>query len=92
MNLASDWGSKFTSPKEMVARRLAIEADGLPHFASNCDHVMGPTVLKHRQLRALGWEVVQVRVCVCVCTYMQLLSTMGKCHETLWSNNFFCNL
>ena len=69
VNLASDWGSKFTSPKEKVARRLAIEADGLPHFASNCDHVMGPTVLKHRQLRALGWEVVQVRtgVCVCVC-------------------------
>ena len=65
VNLASDWGSKFTSPKEKVARRLAIEADGLPHFASNCDHVMGPTVLKHRQLRALGWEVVQVSVCVC---------------------------
>ena len=79
VNLASDWGSKFTSPKEKVARRLAIEADGLPHFASNCDHVMGPTVLKHRQLRALGWEVVQVMTGVCVCVCVCVCACVRAC-------------
>ena len=70
INLASDWGRKVATPRENVLRRIAIEVDGYPHFARNCDHVMGPTVLKHRQLKALGWEVVQVSgllVCVCVC-------------------------
>ena len=79
VNLASDWGSKFASPKEKVARRLAIEADGLPHFASNCDHVMGPTVLKHRQLRALGWEVVQVSVCVCTHAHVPVCVCVCMC-------------
>ena len=67
INLASDWGTKFALMKEHVSRKIAIEADGYPHFARNCDHVMGPTVLKHRQLKTLGWEVVQVSNCVCVC-------------------------
>ena len=71
INLASDWGSKFANPREKVLRRIIIEADGYPHFARNCDHVMGPTVLKHRQLKALGWEVVQVSNCVCVCVCVQ---------------------
>lgn len=61
INLASDWGSKFEAVPEGVAKRIAIEADGYIHFAANCDHVLGRTVLKHKQLRALGWEVMQVK-------------------------------
>lgn len=67
INLASDWGSKFSSPQGKVVRKIALEADGFPHFACNCDHVMGPTILKHRHLKALGWEVIQVSfMCVCL--------------------------
>ena len=62
INLASDWGSKFEAIPRRVTRRIAIEVDGIIHFAANCDHEMGRTVIKHRQLRALGWEVLQVRV------------------------------
>ena len=60
IHLASDWGQKFIQPGTPVAKKVAIEADGPWHFASNCDHVLGSTVLKHRQLKALGWEVVSV--------------------------------
>lgn len=64
INLASDWGSKFEAVPRRVTRRVAIEVDGIIHFAANCDHVMGRTVIKHKQLRALGWEVLQVRTYV----------------------------
>ena len=43
----------------------AIEADGLYHYAVNCHHRLGKTVLKHRQLKALGWDVIPVSCVVC---------------------------
>ena len=60
INLASDWGQKIIVPSTPVSRKIVLEADGPWHFASNCNHVMGFTVLKHRQLKALGWEVISV--------------------------------
>ena len=61
VNLASDWQDIIQSPiSEPVARRIAIEADGPQHYAINCRHVLGHTVLKRRQLEALGWEVTPV--------------------------------
>eukprot|EP00899_Mesostigma_viride_P021074 jgi/Mesvir1/28969/Mv17744-RA.1 len=39
---------------------IAIEADGPAHFAYNTLDPLGPTVLKARLLRAMGWHVVQV--------------------------------
>ncbi len=62
INLASDWGSKFEAIPRRVTRRIAIEVDGLVHFAANCDHVMGRTIIKHKQLQALGWELLQVSI------------------------------
>ena len=58
--LASDWGQKFNTPNAPVAKRVAVEVDGPFHFASNCNHLTGSTALKHRLLKALGWEVVSV--------------------------------
>ena len=60
INLASDWGQKFIVPSTPVSKKIALEADGPWHFASNCNHVLGSTVLKRRQLKALGWEVISV--------------------------------
>ena len=60
INLASDWGQKFILPSTRVSKKVAVEADGPWHFASNCNRILGPTVLKHRQLKALGWEVISV--------------------------------
>ena len=60
INLASDWGAKFDFPPKDPARRVVIEADGYHHYASNCDHTLGGTVLKRRQTGALGWQVVSV--------------------------------
>ena len=60
VHLASDWGLKFSVPDAPVAKKVAVEVDGPVHFASNCNHVMGSTILKQRQLKALGWEVVSV--------------------------------
>lgn len=60
VQLASDWGQKFNNPNAPVAKRVAIEVDGPFHFASNCNHLTGSTALKHRLLKALGWEVVSV--------------------------------
>ena len=42
-------------------RRLAIEMDGPWHFLRDTEKRVGATVLKQRQLKALGWEVVNVR-------------------------------
>ena len=76
INLASDWGSKFEAIPRRVTRRIAIEVDGIIHFAANCDHEMGRTVIKHRQLRALGWEVLQVRLIKLTLLYPPLSSTL----------------
>eukprot|EP00731_Ephydatia_muelleri_P024015 Em0016g286a len=58
INLASDWHG--TGHCAHVARRVAVEADGPEHFAMNCNHPLGRTVLKHRQLKAMGWDVISV--------------------------------
>ena len=60
VNLASDWGARFYPPSKVIARRVVVEADGHHHYAINCDHLLGSTVLKRRQVRALGWEVLNV--------------------------------
>jgi hypothetical protein len=56
-NLSSDW---CRLPDE-VHRKMCIELDGPFHYAINSKHMLGRTVLKKRQLTALGWEVIQVR-------------------------------
>ena len=61
--LASDW---LKNGVVNCARRLAIEADGIYHFASNCRHTLGHTALKHRQLKACSWEVISVSRFWCV--------------------------
>lgn len=61
--LASDW--ELELPPTAV-RRIAIEADGPQHFSANCpQHPLGRTVIKERQLKALGWEVVKVSPLLC---------------------------
>ena len=60
LSLASDWAELAGQPEESIARRVAIEADGPWHYAVNCSHRMGKTLLKHRTLRALGWDVISV--------------------------------
>lgn len=62
INLASDWGQKFFVPGTPISKKIALEADGPWHFASNCNHVLGNTVLKRRQLKALGWDVISVGI------------------------------
>jgi hypothetical protein len=59
-SLASDWGSKFSKVPASVSRKLVIEANGTSHYAQNCDHTLGPTILKTRHLEYLGWEVLNV--------------------------------
>ena len=58
INLASDWHDPAHCAH--VARRVAVEADGPEHFAANCNHPLGRTVLKHRQLKAMGWDVISI--------------------------------
>ena len=60
VNLASDWGQKVGEAEVGVVRRVAMEADGPRHYALNCHHRLGKTVLKHRLLRGRGWEVLMV--------------------------------
>ena len=55
--LAHDWLLDRSLP---VARKIAIEADGPCHYMCNSHHPRGTTVLKKRQLEAVGWEVIQV--------------------------------
>ena len=59
--LASDWAVSLAQPRKTVARKVAIEADGPKHYAVNCRHKLGNTVLKHRLLKAMGWDVIAVR-------------------------------
>ena len=61
--LASDWAARMGHPAQPVARKVAIEADGPRHYAANCRHKLGTTVLKHRLLTALGWDVIAVKGC-----------------------------
>ena len=62
LTLASDWGVEDREVMKKIKRRIAIEADGIYHYAVNCRHELGRTVLKHRQLTALGWEVISVSI------------------------------
>ena len=64
ISLASDWGQKLALPGTPVSKKIALEADGPWHFAANCNHVLGHTILKRRQLKALGWEVISVGIFV----------------------------
>lgn len=59
-SLASDWGTKFAKVPASVARKLVIEANGFSHYAQNCNHPLGNTVLKTKHLQHLGWEVLNV--------------------------------
>lgn len=61
--VASDWAGSLANPRQCVARKVAIEADGPRHYAVNCRHKLGNTVLKHRLLKAHGWDVIAVRRC-----------------------------
>ena len=58
--LASDWAEVVGGPGETLARRVAVEIDGPWHYAANCPHTLGKTLLKHRVLRCLGWRVISV--------------------------------
>lgn len=57
-NLASDWEVGLVSSH--IKRRMGIEVDGPIHFAVNSNHPLGRTVLKRRQLTALGWDMISV--------------------------------
>lgn len=61
LNLASDWLQLVGGPADCIARRVAIEVDGPWHYAANCPHILGNTLLKHRILKSVGWSVVSVR-------------------------------
>lgn len=58
--VASDWAERLGGPDHHMARRVAIEADGPWHYAANCRHKLGNTLLKHRLLKAQGWHVIAV--------------------------------
>ena len=60
VNIASDWGCRFASLPRPSARKILIEGDGIHHYAQNCDHSLGHTVLKRRHIQCLGWELVTV--------------------------------
>lgn len=46
----------------LPAQRIAVEVDGPHHYAANArDTPLGPTRLKHRLLRTLGWRLITVR-------------------------------
>lgn len=59
LNLASDWVELVGGPQN-IARRVAIEVDGPWHYAANCPHTLGKTLLKHRVLNSHGWIVFSV--------------------------------
>lgn len=62
LNLASDWAELVGGPAEPIARRVAIEVDGPWHYAANCPHALGKTLLKHRVLKSQGWTVFSVSI------------------------------
>ena len=61
VSVASDWNI-VQGDNPVMARKIAIEADGPKHYAVNCRHKLGNTILKHRTLRAQGWDVVDVSI------------------------------
>ena len=89
INLASDWGLRFGDLLCPVARRLVIEGDGTRHYAQNCDHTLGSTVLKRKLLQLLGWEVLNVSSKVyrfvpeCIATAHSVLTVI-----ILFENNY----
>ena len=61
LNLASDWSELVGGPvSHTVASKVAIEVDGPWHYASNCSHILGKTLLKQRVLKCLGWRIISV--------------------------------
>ena len=60
ISLASDWEGRLGATEEPIAKRVVIEADGPWHYASNCNQKLGKTVLKHRLLKAYGWDLIAV--------------------------------
>jgi hypothetical protein len=58
--VASDWAAGLGKPSQRVSRKIAIEADGPRHYAVNCRHKLGTTVLKQRLLKAKGWDVIAI--------------------------------
>lgn len=65
-NLASDWAGLVGGPVIPIAFRVAVEVDGPWHYAANCPHTLGKTLLKHRILRCLGWNVLSVSIKCCL--------------------------
>ena len=63
VSVASDWAIELGYPVQSVGRKIAIEADGPRHYAVNCKHKLGNTVLKQRTLKAQGWDLLEVRWC-----------------------------
>ena len=59
--VASDWAARLGTTARPIARKVAFEADGPRHYAVNCRHKLGNTVIKHRLLKAQGWDVIAVR-------------------------------
>jgi hypothetical protein len=60
VSVASDWDANLGNASKPVTRKVAFEADGPRHFAVNCRHRLGNTVLKHRLLEARGWNVLAI--------------------------------
>ena len=58
--VASDWADRLGGASKNVARKVAFEADGPKHYAVNCRHKLGQTAVKHRLLKAEGWDVIAV--------------------------------
>jgi hypothetical protein len=56
------WEQKLWYPVDaaLPAYKLAIEADGPTHFATNTFRPLGHTLLKRRLLKQLGWKVVNI--------------------------------
>jgi hypothetical protein len=56
------WEQKLWYPVDaaLPAYRLAIEADGPTHYATNTLRPLGHTLLKRRLLKQLGWVVVNI--------------------------------
>ena len=61
-NLASDWAEVVGGPVIPIAFRVAVEVDGPWHYAANSPHTLGKTLLKHRVLKCLGWNVLSVSI------------------------------
>ena len=80
--LASDWGWDWS---KLVHRKIAVEIERPEHFSVNNNHRLGWSVLRKRQLRALGWEVVEV--CVYVCVFACVCSLMTFCNPAFFKDN-----